>query len=150
MFLYHILTAELLYLMGFFSLGCLIFIHRRKISCAAFSAKSYITVKLSHTWKQSRETTQSSLTGEAESQTNTLYLHFVGRPQPQVILASPVSQPWREAHSFTSIGPAARWIAPSTGEERTGDSESLIHCSLTICRSVSSSANTFTGVKSQC
>lgn len=41
-----------------------------------------------------------------------------------MILASPVSHPWREAHSFFSIGPAARWIAPSTGEETTGDSES--------------------------
>lgn len=108
----------------FHSWGCLTFIYFWKINCTAcsFSTTPCITVPLSCTFLPG----SSPVKPHWNLQKHTLYSHFAGRPYPQLILASPVSQPWREAHSFFSIGPAARWIAPSTGEKkRTGDSEKL-------------------------
>lgn len=119
MVLCHIFMAAFLYWpFTFHQVFYSLFIVGRSVLHFALFLQNPASLSNSPTWKQSRGKHWRSW-----MYLNTLYSHFAGSPQPQVILASPVSQPWREAHSFTSIGPAARWIAPSTGEESTGGSE---------------------------
>ena len=59
------------------------------------------------------------------------YSRFAGNLWPQVIFASPVSQPFRVEHSRTRKGPAALWMAPST------ETDQYMH-TLSQCQTLSS------------